>query len=256
MKAKLKKYVPHVIIGMWVLAGIQFVYNHKEAKRNETNIVEAFAGVQMNNQESLVESVGRCTASYVELDKRQAYIIDLANKLGIKSGYEIESKYEMPRSEVKLTKEAKKAATTIQFITMEEGIENNMVQMNQYLVVRIEMKDDLNSALQYKGIVDNIMSANTENANTTINLKGSYNGNLNLEQRNKVSEQLLKTMSAKVVSEHRELDLYTIYGYTDYIEEVKTVQDEKINLNIAIHYDEGKDKTFVYFASPIVGFDY
>lgn len=245
-----------MVIGLWILAGMQFIYGHYIKENQDADIVEAFSSFGLKNQESLIESIGTYDQEYLELSQRKPYVISIANQLGITSDYEIESIYEVPRSEVKLIKNARQAITTIQFVTMEHEMTDGTIKTDQYVIIKIQIQEDLNSAMKYKDLVDQWMQTDTKDHNTTINLKGSYKGKIDLDARNELSDKLLATMNGIVVSEHRDMELYTIYGYTDRIKEYKETKGGRVNLNIAMNYDEGQDKTFLYFASPVVGFDY
>ena len=48
----------------------------------------------------------------------------------------------------------------------------------------------------------------------------------------------------------------TAYGYTTGIKKYKTINGKRINMNVAVSYDEKKDVTNVIFGSPIVNSDY
>lgn len=260
-----------MIIGLWCIAGMQFLYKQYASGKERTDLVAAFSEFELKNQESMIESIGTYRGKFLERDEQKGELIKIASMLGITSKYEMTGEYEDDRTEVSLVKEGKRSHTSLQFVTISPKITQETGETfteeisnfdlptsepQQYLVIQILMEEDLDSALPFKEKTDKIMKQYSDNGNTTINLKGSYQGKLDLEQRNQISDRLLETMRAVVVSQHRDMQLYTIYGYTDFIKESKKMKDGKINLNIAINYDEEQDKTFLYFASPVVGFAY
>ena len=63
-------------------------------------------------------------------------------------------------------------------------------------------------------------------------------------------------MGAKIVTEHRDMQLYTIYAYTTYVSDYVMQEDQAVNVNIAMRYNEEEDKTYVYVATPVLGLDY
>ena len=85
---------------------------------------------------------------------------------------------------------------------------------------------------------------------------GCYEGNLTLEERNQIADEFLKEMGARVVSEHRDMQLYTIYGYTPDVKEYELQENQKVNLNFAMYYSQTEDKTYAYAAIPVIGLDY
>lgn len=95
-----------------------------------------------------------------------------------------------------------------------------------------------------------------EESKSSANVIGCYEGNLNLEQRDQIADRLLGEMGAKVVSENRDMQLYTIYGYTPYVKEYEYQERKKVNINLAMYYNELEDKTYAYAAIPVIGLDY
>ena len=60
----------------------------------------------------------------------------------------------------------------------------------------------------------------------------------------------------KIAYENRKEDLFTVYAYSGLIEEYITVAGSKVNMQIAMSYDEKKDITFVYLATPFLNDGY
>ena len=58
-----------------------------------------------------------------------------------------------------------------------------------------------------------------------------------------------------MIVEHRE-DTYVVYAYTPMIEEYKKVGKDKINLTIAIVYNEESHTTEVLLATPLLNEDF
>ena len=52
------------------------------------------------------------------------------------------------------------------------------------------------------------------------------------------------------------MQLYTIYAYTTYVSDFVMQEDQAVNVNIAMRYNEEEDKTYVYVATPVLGLDY
>ena len=67
---------------------------------------------------------------------------------------------------------------------------------------------------------------------------------------------ILDRLDAKVVAENRDSDIFTIYAYSKGAGSYITIGGSKINMNIAIGYDEEQDRTKVYLASPVNSLDY
>ena len=59
-----------------------------------------------------------------------------------------------------------------------------------------------------------------------------------------------------MVVEQRGDELYTVYAYTGLINDYVKSEGNKINVNIAFNYNEKKNKTNLYVATPILNQDY
>lgn len=99
--------------------------------------------------------------------------------------------------------------------------------------------------------------ANIKEGNTC--LEGYVPGSLSAEEKEKLAAELFQTMggtSVMVHSENEENAYYVAYGYTTGLAYYKKVNGHRINLNVAICYEEGKDRTRVIMGTPIINSDY
>jgi len=90
-----------------------------------------------------------------------------------------------------------------------------------------------------------------EEITTTIELCGTYNGEIPLGEKDRLTDRLLRELYAQPVYENRENANYTVYAYTGAVEEYIVVEKKKINVQIAVYYDKAADCTEVVLASPI-----
>ena len=75
-----------------------------------------------------------------------------------------------------------------------------------------------------------------------------------MEQKDVITMELLEQLNAQIVAEHRQ-DIYVVYAYTSKIKEYKKVGKDKVNLTIAISYDEQKNTTNIMLATPLLNQD-
>ena len=81
-------------------------------------------------------------------------------------------------------------------------------------------------------MIDDIFTAGKIDGYVNMSLKGELNGAVNYYERNRLADELLDILDAKVVSENRENDLFTIYAYTGLVDEYVMSAGRKININI------------------------
>ena len=117
-------------------------------------------------------------------------------------------------------------------------------------------KRQINSVFAYEEIIESILSDMKLDGDITVNLRGDIDGNINMELRDALANQMIEKIGAKIVAENRTEDLYTIYAYDSQIKDYIKIGSDKVNLNISISYDEIKNVTSVYFSTPINNHDY
>ena len=137
---------------------------------------------------------------------------------------------------------------TIKAITQEPQV--------QYVYVNITVYNNIDCAVSYRELVEGMFDAMGIQGNVNMNLVGSLEGALNSTEKNELADGLLDRLGAKVVTENRDGDIFTIYAYSKGAGSYITIGGNKINMNIAIGYDEEQDRTKVYLASPINSLDY
>ena len=89
-----------------------------------------------------------------------------------------------------------------------------------------------------------------------LEFEGRLPGELSREEQRFLAEALLERMGAKQVAGVDEDALYTVYAYAKGAGETKTLPEGKVNLNLAVTYDEGKDETVFYLGCPILVSDW
>ena len=126
----------------------------------------------------------------------------------------------------------------------------------QYVYVNITVYNNIDCAVSYRELVEGMFDAMGIQGNVNMNLVGSLEGALNSTEKNELADGLLDRLGAKVVTENRDNDIFTIYAYSKGAGSYITIGGNKINMNIAIGYDEEQNRTKVYLASPVNSLDY
>ncbi len=120
----------------------------------------------------------------------------------------------------------------------------------------LDLKDNIESAETYDRLIKEVFEAEHIEGNVNLYFEGRISGMLNYEEKNYVADEMLTYLSAKTVTESRENETYTIYAYTDRIENYVRSIGRKININITASYDEINNETVIYLATPLNNLDY
>jgi len=216
------------------------------------SLVSAFSVTNPGLLEATVEVTARFPEEYLDsFDKRQM-MNQMAKKIGLELNGEPQVYATEDRQELSFEKSAKAADTELRIISLSEETEEGE-EVKHYLYAKITLKESVESVLAYKERIEETFAGlkGTE-ISSTIQLLGEYSGYLTLDRKDDVTERILSALDARVVYDHREEDLYTVYGYTAALGQFISVEGKKINLHIAMSKDEENYRTILYLASPIL----
>ena len=198
--------------------------------------------------DTYIEGYGKFGVCYLTQEEKERLVENIASALGITSSYGLATVCGDEVNTTVLSKESVNGSVTIKAITQE--------QQTQYVYVNITVYNNIDCAVTYRELVEGMFGAMGIQGNVNMNLVGSIEGTLNSTEKNELADGLLDRLGAKVVTENRDSDIFTIYAYSKGAGSYITIGGNKINMNIAIGYDEEQDRTKVYLASPINSLDY
>lgn len=250
----MKKIVVYSCLILWLVFVIHLLVNDRGKK--EIEIVEALNQSQLQNVEGTIEFIDKYKDNYLSIDEKLELIKRIAAKLGINSVYELETIREEEITTTTLWKKAKNATTTIKISTVESRDEDYQIKLEQYLIIQVKIQESYDSILYYKEKIEEILQEEEIKGKVTIGITGYYPGDLSYTKRNEISDKMLKQFDAKVVLENRSMELYSIYAYSKLIDEYMVIGGDKINLNLAMNYNEVKDATRLYISIPIIDNEY
>lgn len=265
----------YVIIILWVV--VAGIYMSNMGKTKSVSISTAFSdsadGRQWCELDTFIEGYGRFGVCYLSEEEKERLVKNVAGALGIYSPCAITTSREsrgvrdgepgsdaVDISTTVLTKESVNGNVTIKAITQErqggDGMDAYTTTAAQYVYVNITVYNNIDCANSYRELVEGMFDAMGIQGNVNMNLVGSLEGTLNSNEKNELADSLLKKLDAKVVAQNRDSDIFTIYAYSKGAGSYITIGGNKINMNIAIGYDEELNRTKVYLASPVNSLDY
>ena len=92
--------------------------------------------------------------------------------------------------------------------------------------------------------------------NITTCVIGTFDGYVDLKENEKKVVEAAKMVKGKIVEEYKEDSLLSFSIFTPYIEEYIYTGSNKMNLNIALRYNEYEDKTYIWIGTPIITIGY
>lgn len=214
----------------------------------QMDIVDAFAASEAGCVESKLQITADYGTAFLTEHDKQSLIHYLAGALGVRIDGEIAYRETDAGQIYSYTKKARQAATTLKAITLREDTSRT------YLYVELSIYQDAAfDILNYRDIIlDTLKDMGVTQAETTLQLLGAYAGKLAFSEWDRLADQMIGKLSGKVIYENRDEELYTIYAYSNLLAEYITVEEKKINMQVAVRYEADNDRTVVYLATPII----
>jgi hypothetical protein len=235
---------------LWLAVVTQIGVNH--LFRKDFQITEAFVKSDMQVMNSSIEIVAEYKMTTInEKDKREV-IANIANAIGLVIDKDITLIKDGIRTEYSFTKKAKEAESEIKVISIEHK-EQKGTEMKHYIIVRLNVSHSIQNIDAYKNIVEETLTKmGIENKQITMQFTGNLDGVRSEEEKEQIAESLVKKLQGKIAMDYKEGDLYTVYAYSGLINEYIISMDTKVNIQIAISYNELTNKTRVVLATPIL----
>lgn len=246
-RTKITLYIAAVL---WVAVVTQMFVNH--IFREELQITDAFVKSDTEEMQSRLEIVASYKSGALSHQEKKDLISNLADSIGLVIDKDISVWTEGTRSEYYFYKQAKQAATEIKVISLEKE-EEDTVQMKNYIIVRLNIYQGIQSMDQFKQKLEAALNEfEVEDKQVTLTYEGSREGNLTSKQKHEIAELLVEELQGEIAIEYDEGDLYTVYAYTGMLNEYVSSMGNKINVQIAITYNELTNKTKITMATPIL----
>jgi hypothetical protein len=235
---------------LWVAVATQVVVNR--AFHEELQITEAFIKSESEGIQSTLEVISEYNMEFLSESSKKELISKIAEAIDLTIDGEIKVWQENTRSEYYYFKQAKQASTEIKIVSVEQQ-EEEMLKMKHYIIVRLNILKGIQSMDKYKTILEKTLRGlGAENIQLTLKYEGNREGDLTSIQKHEIATKLIDELQGAIALEYDEGDLYTVYAYTGMLKEYVTSMGNKINIQIAITYNELTNKTKITLATPVL----
>lgn len=252
---KKSKTLLYVIGVLWIAVIMQVAVN--VYLRPDGNLLEAFVNTNSYVSSYELEMVAEYGNQFLSEEDKKELLIFMGNKIGLEVKEEVIIQKNSGDNEAFVHKEGKNAETLLKVATIKSEDEKGISILKHYLIIRIKLFQGHDTILQYRDVISAMFKElKAANIETNMQLSSNYKGKLSLEQMNKITDGMITDLEGKVAYENREEELYTVYAYTGLLPEYVSSLGNKINIHVAIQYDEEADSTNVYLGTPIINKGY
>lgn len=244
------KVTLYMAMVLWVAVATQMIVNR--VFQEDVRITEAFVKTNTEEMQSSIEIAAEYRTGVLSTEDKKTLICDLAAKIGLTIDKEISVWEENGRSEYYFYKQAKRATSEIKVISVEQE-EDDTVVMKHFIIVRMSIQEGISGIDKYKNILEGTFNKlEVKDMQITLKYEGNQEGDLTSIQKHEVAQLLVDELQGEIALEYDEGDMYTVYAYTGLLKEYVTTLDTKINIQIAISYNEVTNKTRITLATPIL----
>ena len=194
-----------------------------------------------------------------ELYKSKESLLEFADQLSVSVGLsdkgDLSKKSISKEGTVKTeitgcTADGKTICITVQFNEDKDKMQKNIVSID---VINKLTQLDINDTANLLKEKFKSFGLNPK-VNTCI--IGYFDGKLDYVEMNRVSRLFLEAAKAKKVNGMSEKNLISISAYSPLIDNNIELEGKKINMNLALRYNAYEDKTYIWFATPVITIEY
>ena len=245
-----------ILTSIWLVAFVSLVYSWLNEKTYKADIVTAFATGDYLATNGTVKVYADYGNKYLSEEDKEQMIAQLAKSIGIKEGLVFENNREeqsgKTTSTTSFTTSTANSATDIRIITIEREADVDTLYLEQYILMEVSIEDSIESAVYYRDKISKELEDMRIGADVNLNLKGCVRGTLNNSQKNQICEKLIEDLNGTLVIGGENDSIYTVYAYTEDIEEYVINGTIKSNINIMITYDRNQDVSWIQVGTPII----
>jgi Protein of unknown function (DUF1779). len=144
----------------------------------------------------------------------------------------------------------------LKIVSLEEKTDS-AVEMKNYIIVRLKIKESIKSLEKYRKLLENVFkNLGIEEKQVTVQYEGYISKNMTADEKEDMARSLIKELQGEIAFDYWQENSYTVYAYTGLIDEYIESAGCKINIQIAMTYDEQTEKTKIYLATPIINQDW
>lgn len=143
---------------------------------------------------------------------------------------------------------------TTAIITSYRDREKSINETTLYINFVIKEKFDVVNDIIDK--VENFYESFDKEVETSTCIVGTFEGQLSNMEKDEIVSMSIKKVKGEVLEKFVDDDLISITAYTPYVNEYVFLENEKINLNIAMRYNELEKKTYLWIGTPVITISY
>lgn len=226
--------------------------------KQNVGIAEVFTNSKVATAKSSIEMAGEYKTKSLSEEERKSIVYKIAKNIGLditEDDFVVLANTKI--SELSVSRTSQAASTRIQVISVNVNQDGEIPIIHNYIMVRLEIYEQAEQIVAYKKLLQKTFdSMGVTKDSSYIQFTGTYPGELKLDDKNQLTNQMIQSLGARITYENRADHLYTVYAYSAGLNEYISVGKSKVNIQVAMTYNEKTNETIVYLATPIMNGSY
>lgn len=218
-------------------------------------LVEALNMTTFTIESAEINMSGEYMPRYMTEDEMRVMAVMIANNLGLEN-YEGNFQENEERSTFTIEKKAAAAYTRIELIEKTEMVEAGTFLARNYLTVTIKLFDKCHSISYFENQIAKLFSDLKIVPTKGLTVTAIHDGIVSDEDAKAVMVDVIKALNGEIRDIYIDDSYHSAYGYTKYMKDFVISKGEKVNMDLAVTYDEEKNKTNLYAATPVITLEY
>lgn len=218
-------------------------------------LVEALSMTTFTIESAEVNMSGEYIPRYLTKDEMKVIVEMIANNLGIEN---FEESYEEKDESATfvIEKKAATAHTRIELFEKTEQVEAGTYIARNYLSVSIKLSDKCQSISYFENLVLKLFEDLNIQPTKGLNVIASQEGIISNDEASALMVDIIQALNGEIRGIYLDDEYHSAYGYSKHMKEFVLSKGEKVNMDLAVTYDEKNNKTNLYAATPVITLEY
>ncbi|MCC5909645.1 MAG: YwmB family TATA-box binding protein [Clostridiaceae bacterium] len=143
-----------------------------------------------------------------------------------------------------------------EIITFKVYSSSSQGEKTSYIIIDIMQNKGYKQLVEKSNQSQEILKKYGDHIETTINMVGTYDEKMSIEQRQEKIQEIIQPLKPQKVEEIKQESYVSTTIYTPIIPHSLQYGDKKVNLQLAMRYNDYEEKTYLYIATPLITMTY
>lgn len=247
-----------------ILAFINFAHAEKENLKDEDLFIKAFEKTEADFSSLNLNFNGTINELYKDEKELKEMMRYISKELGLNENYESfyinEEDYMNSQTETfdssQVVMHGKDEDNNEVIVILYSYLDKESNTGETSIVIDVTIERDFKKLKDIKERIEDLYKVYNVKAEITYCIIGTFKAELNKEDMIKKVTKVLSASKAKKVEGLIEDDIVSISAYSPNLDRIIYTGNKKMNLNIALSYNEYEGKTYIIIGYPIITIGY